>query len=86
MSGSLSGSSTEPPAEGLLSKFVNTLGSIIASSNISGVSWMGLGTGVEGIKRRPAYRRARVEVRSDEDTGEAEQGCCSGRLIGVKGC
>lgn len=52
------GSSTEPPAEDLLSKFVNTFDSvdIIASNKVSDICWAELDVEVEGIKRRPAYR------------------------------
>jgi hypothetical protein len=57
------GSSTEPPAEALLSKFVNTLDNadIIASNKVSEVDWAGLDAEVERIKRRPAYGRPEEE-------------------------
>ena len=65
-SSSSCGSSTEPPAKDLLSKFVNTLNSdgIIGSSSIAGAGLVGLGTRVGGIKRRPAYRRAGEKTRT----------------------
>ena len=76
MSGSSSawGSSTEPPAEGLLSKFANTLDSadIIASNEVSDVSWAELDAEVEGIRRRPAYRRPEEEEEEEEEE-EAER-------------
>ena len=66
MSGSSStwGSSIELPAEGLLSKFAKMLDSvdIIASNRVSEVSWAESDAGVEGRKRRPAYRRPEEEA------------------------
>ena len=63
-SSSACGSSTEPPAEGLLSKFVNTLESadIIASNKVSEINWAELDAKAGGIRRRPAYRRAEEEA------------------------
>ena len=66
LSGSSStwGSSTEPPAEGLLSKFAKTLDSadIIASNRVSEVNWAESDAEVGGRKRRPAYRRLEEEA------------------------
>lgn len=72
------------PVEDLLSKFVNMVDSvdIIASSNVADVSLVGLDTAVEGIKRRPAYRRARDLGRRRGHRG-SRTSYCYGRLTGV---
>ena len=67
------GSSTEPPAEDLLSKFVSTVDrvDIIASSEMGGMDGARLVIRVEEGTRRPAYGGMREDAEVAEGEREA---------------